>query len=93
MIFFLKIYDFDPSVSGLRQKDPGFLGILGKAPGLLGIVGKAPGLLERVLTRAASRPSIGARSAPAFPRLPRVTNHLKVSRGHPKVHEILLNDS
>jgi hypothetical protein len=68
MTVFDPIVSGDPTVSRLRQKDPGLLGILGKAPGLLGLLGKAPGLLERVLTRVASHPSIGARSAPAFPR-------------------------
>ena len=47
-ILFLKIYDFDRAVSGLRQKvSHGLLGILGNSWEGPGIVGTAPGLLGR----------------------------------------------
>ena len=48
-ILFLKIYDFDRAVSGLRQKvSHGLLGILGNSWEGPGIVGKALGLLENI---------------------------------------------
>ena len=59
----------------LRQKDPELLGILGnycEGPGIVGKGFNCGRQATLVLARG---------SAPASPRLPRVTNHLKVSRG------------
>jgi hypothetical protein len=50
-ILFLKIYDFDRAVSGLRQKvSHGLLGILGNSwegPGIVGDCWEGPGIVRK----------------------------------------------
>jgi hypothetical protein len=81
---------FDPTVSGLRQKDPELLGILGNSWEGPGIVGKAPGLLENIPWTFGWVECGRFRTAPERPFYPLLMVILPYIRKVPKFHSMQL---